>query len=143
MHFHAFYASKNAFMLILRICREFHVNFLPNLTFQNIANIVWYIVSNPKISCNIVWIPKKNIAHGWIVHLQRKTLFYGKWPVHQSMNAVRLFHVTKSVDQFNLIGSNTRPEAGNSANNVRWGKYQNNLEKSGLKLQGVSKKTEF
>ena len=52
--FHKFHANV-AFPAI-------YAHFLPNLKYCKYRVI---IVSKPKISCNIVWTQKKDIAEGW------------------------------------------------------------------------------
>ena len=66
-----FGAFKEWFMCIVWTFHEFHANvvfpaiyshLLPNRKYRKYRVI---IVSKPKISCNIVWTLKKDIAEGW------------------------------------------------------------------------------
>ena len=71
--FYAFVVHlKNDFLCIVRSFHEFHENVVIFATYAHILPNEKYrviIVSKPKISCNIVWTLKKDIAKGcftWI-----------------------------------------------------------------------------
>ena len=65
---------NNGFMRIEQTCHDFYDNvvipaiythILPN---ENYCKYRVIMVSKPKISCNIVWTLKKDIAEGWYRH---------------------------------------------------------------------------
>ena len=66
-----FMHQRMILFVLYRLFHKFHANvafpaiyahFLPNRKYRKYRVI---IVSKPKISCNIVWTLKKDIAEGW------------------------------------------------------------------------------
>ena len=74
--FSAFDAFNKTIMCITHAYHVFCTIFWQILHRSRVIKYRWYrviIVSNPKISCNIVWIHEKDIVEGWSVALVKSS----------------------------------------------------------------------
>ena len=91
---HAYHAFRTIFWQILHRSR--------------VIKYRWYrviIVSNPKISCNIVWIQKKNIAHGCSRVVHRWKWIYALLLQFRKFNHLRAFVAMQEMSRFTRFGS--------------------------------------